>query len=100
MVKLTALYKKPADPKEFDRYYKETHSPLANKMPGLRKTEVSKVLGTPFGESEYHLIANMYFDNIDSLKSAMSSDEGKAAAKDLKNFANGLVQMLICEIQE
>ena len=68
MVKLTALYKKPNDPKEFDRYYKEIHTPLASKMPGLKKTEIAQVLGSPFGESEYHLMANMYFDNLDSLK--------------------------------
>ncbi len=99
MVKLTALYKKPGDPREFDRYYKEVHTPLANKMPGLKKLEVAKVLGSPGGESEYHLVANLYFDNMDALKSAMGSEEGKAAARDVKNFANGLVQMIICEVQ-
>jgi uncharacterized protein (TIGR02118 family) len=99
MVKLTVLYKKPGDPQEFDRYYKEVHTPLANKMPGLKKLEVSKVLGTPMGESEYHLMANLYFDNIDALKNAMASEEGKASARDVKNFANGLAHMLICEVQ-
>jgi len=99
VVKLTALYKKPGDPQEFDRYYKEVHTPLANKMPGLKKLEVAKVLGSPGGECEYHLVANLYFDNMDALKSAMGSEEGKAAARDVKNFANGLVQMIICEVQ-
>lgn len=99
MVKLTVLYKKPGDPQEFDRYYKEVHMPLANKMPGLKKLERAKVLGSPGGESEYHLVVNLYFDNIDDLKSAMGSEEGKAAARDVKNFANGLAQMMICEVQ-
>ena len=98
MVKLTALYKKPVDVQEFDRYYKEIHTPLAHKMPGLKKIELGQVIGSPAGESDYHLVANLYFDNLDSLKSAMSSDEGKAAARDLNNFARGLVQMLICEV--
>ncbi len=99
MVKLTALYKKPSDPQEFDRYYKEVHTPLANKMPGLKKFEVAKVIGSPAGESEYHLMAHLYFDNMDALKSAMNSEEGKTAARDVKNFANGLVQIIICEVQ-
>ena len=99
MVKLTALYKKPNDIQEFDRYYQEVHTPLAAKMPGLKKMEVGQVVGSPAGESEYHLIANLYFDNHDALKNAMSSPEGKAAAKDLNNFARGIVQMLICDVK-
>ncbi len=98
MVKLTVLYTKPSNPQEFDRYYKEVHTPLASKLPGLKKMEIAKVLGSPFGESDYHLIANLYFDNLDNLKSAMSSDEGKVTAKDLKNFTDSPVQMMICEI--
>jgi len=99
MVKLTALYKKPGDAQEFDRYYREIHTPLAKKMPGLKRIELAHVVGSPGGESEYHLVANLYFDNLDSLQSAMSSAEGKAAAKDLNNFARGLVQMMICEVK-
>jgi uncharacterized protein (TIGR02118 family) len=98
MVKLTVLYKKPRDPQEFDHYYKEVHTPLANKMPGLKKFEVAKVLGSPMGDSEYHLVANLYFDDLATLKNSMSSEEGKAAARDTKNFADGLLQMFISEI--
>jgi uncharacterized protein (TIGR02118 family) len=98
MVKLTALYKKPSNVEEFDRYYKEIHTPLAKKMPGLKKIELGQVVGSPGGDCDYHLIANLYFDNHESLKNAMSSPEGKAAAKDLNNFARDLVQMLICDV--
>lgn len=35
MHKLTVLYGHPKDPAEFDRYYYETHIPLAKKMQGL-----------------------------------------------------------------
>jgi uncharacterized protein (TIGR02118 family) len=99
MVKLVILYKKPVDAQKFDSYYKEVHMPLASKMPGLKKAEIAKVSGSPFGESEYHLVTELYFDSMDNLKSAMSSPEGKAAARDVKNFADGLAQMIICEIQ-
>lgn len=97
MVKLVALYKKPENQAEFDKLYFETHIPLANKMPGLKKVEVSKVLGTPQGESEYYLIAELHFDNMDALKNAMSSDEGKASAKNLMSFAKGIVSMMFVE---
>ena len=40
MVKLVALYKKPADVSAFETHYKEIHTPLTKKMPGLKKLEV------------------------------------------------------------
>lgn len=42
MADLIVLYKTPKDAAAFDKYYAETHIPLAKKMPGLRKYKVSK----------------------------------------------------------
>jgi uncharacterized protein (TIGR02118 family) len=39
----------------------------------------------------------MYFENMEALNQAMSSPEGKAAAKDLMSFAGKLVTMIIGE---
>lgn len=100
MVKLTALYKKPADPQEFDRHYCDIHIPLATAMPGLRRFEVAKITGAPGGESPYHLIADLYFDDFEALKTAMSSPEGKAAAKDVGTFAKDIVQMMFSQVEE
>jgi len=100
MVKLIALYKKPENTEEFDKRYFEGHVPLANQMPGLRRCEVSRVLGAPQGESEYYLMAELYFDDMDALKAAMSSPEGKAAAKDVMSFAKDIVQMMFAEVEE
>ena len=100
MVKLTVLYSKPSDPQEFDRYYNDIHAPLAAKMPGLRRFEVARVTGAPFGEAPYHLIAELYFDNFDAMKAALSSPEGKAAAKDVGNFAKDIVQMMFSQVQD
>jgi len=36
MVKLVALYRKPADPAAFERAYFETHVPLVKKIPNWR----------------------------------------------------------------
>jgi uncharacterized protein (TIGR02118 family) len=35
------------------------------------------------------LVATLYFDSMDSLKAGLGSAEGKAAAGDLANFADG-----------
>ncbi len=41
MAKVYAMYKRPADPAAFDRYYYATHVPIAKKIPGLRHYEVT-----------------------------------------------------------
>lgn len=100
MVKLVALYKKPQDPAEFDKHYFDIHIPITNKMPGLKRVEVSRVLGAPMGESEYYMIAELYFDDMETLKASMSSPEGRASAKDLMSFAKDIVTMMIAEEQK
>jgi uncharacterized protein (TIGR02118 family) len=53
MAKLVALYKKPADAAAFEAYYFGTHAPIAKKVPGLRRCEVSAgPVGTPQGASQ------------------------------------------------
>ena len=100
MVKLVVLYKKPEDPKAFDERYFGQHMPIANKMPGVRKVEISKITGTPMGESEYYLLTELYFDTMEALKESMGSPEGKATAKDVMSFAKDIIYMMIADVQE
>lgn len=100
MVKLTALYKQPKDQKAFDKHYYQTHLPLAGKMPGLLKVEVTKYSATAMGtDSPYYLQADLYFEDKKALDNAMKSPEGKAAARDVMGFAGKLVTMIIGEVQ-
>ncbi|WP_134703666.1 EthD family reductase [Ammoniphilus sp. YIM 78166] len=99
MVKLIAIYRKPENVEAFDQHYNEVHAPLAAKMPGLLKLEVNRIYGTPMGESDLHLIAEMYFETKEALLQALSSPEGKAAGKDLMGFAGKLVSMHFAEVQ-
>ncbi|MDP3815714.1 EthD family reductase [Pseudomonas sp.] len=96
MATLLALYKKPADPAAFDRHYFSTHIPLAKQIAGLRRYEVSDgPLGTPQGDSPYHLAAMLSFDSVAAIQQALASPEGQAAAADLGNFAQAGVELLI-----
>jgi uncharacterized protein (TIGR02118 family) len=100
MVKLVAMYKQPQNPAEFDKQYFEEHIPLAVQMPGLKKSEVAKITGTPAGASEYYMIAELYFDDMEALKAAMGSPEGRAAAKQLMTFAKEIVSMHFAEVEK
>jgi len=98
VVKLVAMYRKPADVSAFEAHYKEIHTPLARKMPGLKKMEVAHFTGSPGGEPKFYMMAELYFDNKESMMSAMGSPEGKAAAKDVMSFAGDILHMMFADI--
>lgn len=98
MVKLVALYKKPADVAAFEKHYTEVHAPLAKKMPGLRRMEVCRFTGAPGGEPKFYLMAEMYFDDKSAMMMALGSPEGKASGKDVMSFAADLIHMMFADI--
>jgi uncharacterized protein (TIGR02118 family) len=100
VVKLVVLYKKPADIQAFEKHYNEIHAPLAKKMPDLRKLEISHMTGSPGGEPKFYMIAELYFDNQAAMTAALSSSEGKAAAKDVMSFAGDLIHMMFADVKE
>ena len=99
MAKLYAMYRHPADPAAFDRYYYATHIPIAKKVPGLRHYEVTSgdVAAVGGGGAPYHLIAVLTFDSLDAIAAALASPEGQATAADLANFATGGVDLYMAD---
>ncbi len=101
MARLMVMYKNPKDPAAFDKHYFGTHIPIAKKIPGLRKYEISKgpVL-TPLGPSGFHLIATLHFDDLAAIQNAFASPEGQAAAADVQTFTTDAPNMLIFDSRE
>ena len=100
MVKLIALYKKPANVDAFEQHYANLHIPLVEKIPGVRKTEWTRFLAAPTGEAPYYMMYEMYFDNMAAYQAAMKSPENLAAGQDLLSFAKDLVTMMVAEAYE
>lgn len=101
MARLLVLYKTPKDPQAFDEYYMKTHVPIAKKIPGLRRYEVSRgPINTPGGPAPVHLAATLHFDDLAAIQSAFASPEGQAAAGDVGKFATGGVDMLFFDTQD
>ena len=98
MVKLVVAYGPPEDPSAFDRHYAETHVPLAEKVPNVRRFEAGKVLGTADGSAApYYYIAELSFESPEELQASLQSPEGQAAAADLDNFASGGATLMVVE---
>lgn len=98
MAKLFAIYQQPADPAAFDRYYFETHVPLAKTIPGLRSYEVTRgdVMGMA-GKHGTYLVAVLGFDSMQAIAAALASPQGQATAADLANFASAGVDVMMAE---
>ncbi len=88
MAKMTVIYKTPKDKASFDRHYFDIHVPLAKQLPGLIKYEINEgsIVSTT-GHSETYRIANLYFESLDSIRNAFSSEIGKKCAVDRKILA-------------
>jgi uncharacterized protein (TIGR02118 family) len=101
MAHVVVMYKMPKDIAVFDKYYFETHVPIAKKIPGLRKYEVSQgPVATPAGPSGLHLIATLYFDSMAAIQAGFASAEGKAAGADVQKFATGGADMILFDSRE
>src|SRR4051794_34497654 len=88
MIKLTLLYHPPDDPAGFDRYYRETHLPLARRLPGVERLEVARVTAArDGGPAPYHVITELWFRDLDAMSASFASPEGEAVRDDVPNFA-------------
>ncbi len=98
MIKLIVLFGHPEDASAFEDHWASHHVPLAQKIPNVRQLESAKVVGTPDGsEPPYHRVAELSFDGVEEMQTAMGSAEGQEAVGDFQNFATGGVTVLVAE---
>lgn len=99
MIKYVALYRTPADAAAFDESYFGTHVPIANRTPGLVKTEIARVLKTVTGEPALHVMAELYFESYDALKAAFKTPEWAESGANLAEWGGlELVSMYVAEV--
>jgi uncharacterized protein (TIGR02118 family) len=87
--RLMVSYGTPEDPEAFDAYYRDTHTPLALKQPGVLALTVGRPRSLDGSQSVPYLVAHLDFESEQAMHETLSSPEGRAAAKDLANFATG-----------
>jgi len=103
MARMVVMYRKPANPAEFQKHYFEVHVPLAKQLDGLRKYEVSMgSIATISGSFEPFLVATLTFDSLEAIKAAFATDLGRRCATDRRILApnDNDVQMFLINDQE
>lgn len=88
MFKFVTMYRKVDDEPALETFFSETHLQLAEKLPGLVKTEVGRINGKPGGRSRFHLVYELYFDDQDDFYKALSSEQGRTMMAALTEWAD------------
>jgi len=100
MYKLTILFQHPDNLDSFEYDWAHKFVPIAEKMPGILRIEVSTVDGGPEGASKYHKLHEFYFESREAMDEAMLSEKGTQAGLRLNAIANGKFSILFSEVHE
>ncbi len=87
MFKFVTIYRRVDDTMALEEFFSGTHLPLAEQLPGLLKTEVSRVTGKPGGASRFHLMYELYFATEKHFEAALMSEPGVKLMLALKPWA-------------
>lgn len=99
MHKLVILVQTPIDPDRFDELWPQfLHH--AECMPGLRKEATSRVDNVLFGNQSYYLIHELFFDSLQAIQEAMSSQEGQSTGEVLQRMTDGRMTLLLADHKE
>lgn len=102
MVRYLVLYQTPTDEAAFEKHYREVHVPLAKSLPGVRRYAVSRSVDRVRGEP-FYMVAELDFDDGESIKAAFQSEIGQATARDVIENLQPLspdVRSMVLELEE
>jgi len=74
--KFVTIYRRVDDEVKLEEFFSSTHLPLAEQLPGLLRSEVSRVTGKPGGASRFHLMYELYFESEAQFEAALQSPAG------------------------
>jgi uncharacterized protein (TIGR02118 family) len=97
MNKLMVIFHTPPNIVEFEKNWSERFVSKAERMPGLKRVSVTRVVGGPGGDVDIHLMHEFFFDDAKAVREAMVSPEGKEAGQELLSFAADYVTICFGE---
>ncbi|MET0683535.1 MAG: EthD family reductase [Casimicrobiaceae bacterium] len=101
MMKLTVLYGNPTNAEAFEQHYRGTHLPLAAKMTGVARLELTRfVTGPDGGKPAFYRMAEVYFQSKAEMEQALDSPAGKATVADISQLATGGATILVGTLEE
>ena len=100
MYKVTVLYEHPVDPIVFEKYFKEHHLPLAQRMTGVSNIQITKFhASADGGKPEYYRMSEILFTGKAEMEETMGSPEGQATINDLHNLTTTGVKIILGNVE-
>ncbi|HEU4381231.1 MAG TPA: EthD family reductase [Hyphomicrobiaceae bacterium] len=98
---LLVLYPRPKNAEEFDRAYREEHLPYAGpRLEGATSVVTKRVVGPSYALPPYHLISDVTFPTIESLKACAMSSRGKEALAHATSISSGGAPTMVVVVDE
>lgn len=99
MFKVIAVYKAFDESKKaaLEEHFKNVHTPICLKIPGIKEVRVNKIFGGPTGASNLQQVVEMVFENKDAWKAAMKTPEMMESGKDAVKTYGDLVSVHFAE---
>jgi uncharacterized protein (TIGR02118 family) len=86
--KIVTIYRRVDDEDALEDFFSNTHLQLAEQLPSLVKSEVSRVAGRPGGDSRFHLMYELYFDSAKDFFHDLGTDPGRDLMAALREWAD------------
>ncbi len=88
MFKFVVIYYRVDDENALETFFTETHLPLVEALPGLRRLEISRITTQPFGPSRFYMMVEAYFDDeMALLRQGLLSQPGIALMNALRPWS-------------
>ncbi len=101
MRRIVSLHGHPTDPAAFDDYYRNTHTPLVQQIPGVSNVRFGRVLPMSDGSpAPFYVVSDVYFADDAAFDAAQGSPEMAAALADVPRFATGGVTIMFCDYED
>ncbi len=98
---LLVLYPHPKSAEEFDRAYREEHLPYAGpRLEGATSVVTKRVVGPAFSPPPYHLISDVSFPTIETLKACATSSGGRDALAHAASISSGGAPTILVVIDD
>ena len=98
--RLVVSYGQPDDPAAFDAYYRDTHIPLATKLPALVRYTLGHPQPLDPSQPAPYLVAELDFESAEAMAAGMGSEAGRAAGVDVATFATGGASMASFDLDD
>lgn len=99
MVKLSLLFRTPVDADAFENRYNDLLA-LMERLPDITRRQVVNVIGSPTGESAYHRVLEVYFEDEAHMRAALMSPAGQEAGGEIYRFPAGSFDVFFADVYE